>query len=240
MSSSFSAADAALIQRVRLYERLLDDAYGEQQAMARGWYDGALLWADPGYLRALHGAPVRGPRLQAVSFATTTAGGPLRAHLQGLPVLPLSVPPTGQTVVLKASWDDAEAQLLAQVMGLPCVPHTRLQVEGDQLLWRDAPQDSQRVHQVLRTAGDDQLDPLELVGDPGTGVPGLTHVLRMGQVQVLNFPGAGWLEAPWVEAQLPGLCEAVLGEPAEASPILVGHAVVQRTARGDLTVEHLP
>lgn len=240
MSSGSGDFDAALCQRVRLYERLLADAYGPQQALSEGWYAGELLWAAPGYLRALHGVPVPGARLQAVRFEVTQAGGPVCAFLQGLPVVPLLCKPAGQAVVLKAAWDDPQALALAQALNLPCVPHTRLQVESDQLLWVDAPAGTQRVQQILRTAGDDQLDPLELVGDPATGVPGLTQLLRTGNVQVMNFPGAAWLQAPWVEAQLASLCEAALGERAVASVSCVVNAVVQRAASGELVVQHLP
>jgi uncharacterized circularly permuted ATP-grasp superfamily protein len=240
MSSGLSDFDAALCQRVRLYERLLADAYGPQQALSEGWYAGELLWAAPGYLRALHGVPAPGARLWAVRFEITQAGGPVRAFLQGLPVAPLMFKPLGQAVVLKAAWDDPQAQGLAQASGLPCVPHTRLQVEGDQLMWLDAPVGAQRVQQVLRTASDDQLDPLELAGDPATGVPGLTQLLRTGNVQVMNFPGAAWLEAPWVEAQRASLCRAALGENAVTHAGPVTNAIVQRTFGGELVVQHLP
>jgi uncharacterized circularly permuted ATP-grasp superfamily protein len=225
---------AALRQRVHLYERLLADAYGPQQALREGWYAGELLWAAPGYLRSLHGVQPQGHRLQAVRFAV---GPTVQVFLQGLPSGLLAPTPGNNAVVLQATWNDDAARRLAQSLRLPCVPNTQLQVEAGQLRWPDAPGGEQVVQQLLRTAADDQLDPLELGGDPSTGVPGLTQLLRTGGVQVLNFPGAAWLEAPWVEAQFATLCEAALGERVVVVPALLhGNFIVQRLRDGDLHV----
>jgi uncharacterized circularly permuted ATP-grasp superfamily protein len=247
MNSHVDLLHAALCQRVRLYERLLADAYGAQQALREGWYAGERLWGAPGYLRGLHGVQPLGHRLHAVRFEV---GATVQAFVQGLPVVraaPLTLATDAHTVVLKATWDDPHALGLAQSLHLPCVPHTQLQVSGRRLLWLDAPPGQQVVQLLLRTADDDQLDPLELGGDPAMGVPGLTQLLRTGNVQVLNFPGAGWLQAPWVEAQRAALCEAALGEAAlgeravaldaRATPATV---IVQRSRSGDLHAVSLP
>lgn len=242
MNHNVDALHATLCQRVRLYECLLADAYGPQQALSEGWYAGELLWASPGYLRALHGVRPRGHRLQAVRFEI---GATVAAFVQGLPVQtagPLALAPNECAVVLKATWDDTLALRLAQGLGLPCVPHTQLRVNGQRLVWLDGPSGAQTVQQLLRTAGDGQLDPLELAGDPAMGVPGLTQLLRTGDVQVLNFPGAGWLEAPWVEAQRAALCEAALGERAVHADLAPwgGSVIVQRTPDGSLAVVPRP
>ncbi len=242
MNADLDALHAALCQRVRLYERLLADAYGPRQALSEGWYAGELLWAAPGYMRALHGVRPRGHRLQAVCFEL---GPTVCAFVQGLPVQtvgPLALAPNECAVVLKATWDDPHALRLAKNLSLPCVPHTQLQVHGRRLLWLQAPGGAQAVQQLLRTAGDDQLDPLELAGDPAMGVPGLTQLLRTGDVQVLNFPGAAWLEAPWVQAQHAALCEAALGERAVNAELAACHGsfIVQRTHGDGFTVVQLP
>jgi uncharacterized circularly permuted ATP-grasp superfamily protein len=220
------ALEAALLQRIRLYERLLADAYGEQRGWREGWYDGGHLWSHAGYARALCGWQAPSPWLAAVRFDW---GPTLRARLQGWP---LSAPaPTFNpgTIVLQAHAGDADAKPLAQRLGLPCVPHHALQVEGEGLWWRSASEDARPVHQLLRTCDDAHLDPLDLAPPNAVvlaGVPGLVTVLRAGGVRVINAPGAAWLEAPWVEASIVRLCAQALGEVALPWAATPGAAIV--------------
>lgn len=52
----------------------------------------------------------------------------------------------------------------------------------------------QKVDVIIRRIDDDWCDPLELREDSRLGIPGLLQAVRMGNVQVLNPPGASVLE----------------------------------------------
>jgi uncharacterized circularly permuted ATP-grasp superfamily protein len=54
---------------------------------------------------------------------------------------------------------------------------------------------------------------LELRGDSMIGVPGLLEAMRAGNVMVSNVPGSGFLESPAIHGFLPGVAQALLGEP---------------------------
>ncbi|MDO7164998.1 circularly permuted type 2 ATP-grasp protein, partial [Acinetobacter baumannii] len=54
---------------------------------------------------------------------------------------------------------------------------------------------------------------VELRADSTIGVPGLLQVMRAGNVMVSNVPGAGFAESPAMLGFLPGIAEALLGEP---------------------------
>ncbi len=68
------------------------------------------------------------------------------------------------------------------------------------------------VDVVWRRLADEDCDPLELRADAWSGVPGLVHCARNGQVSVANALGSGWLESPALMAFLPTLCKELLGE----------------------------
>jgi uncharacterized circularly permuted ATP-grasp superfamily protein/uncharacterized alpha-E superfamily protein len=68
------------------------------------------------------------------------------------------------------------------------------------------------VDVIVRRQDDDYCDPLEFRGDSMLGVPGLTQVVRSGNVAVTNALGSGLIESAAYSAFLPGLCRHVLGE----------------------------
>jgi uncharacterized circularly permuted ATP-grasp superfamily protein/uncharacterized alpha-E superfamily protein len=104
-----------------------------------------------------------------------------------------------------------EHAYLARYLGLELV-------EGDDLAIRDG-------HVYLRTLGglarvavifrrldSDFSDPLELRADSELGVPGLVDVVRAGKVVVANALGGGVVESPALDAYLPNVSRALLGE----------------------------
>lgn len=61
--------EAGVLQRVRLLEHILQDAYGPRELLRDGLLPAALVQGHPGYVRALHGLePVGGNRLQLCAF----------------------------------------------------------------------------------------------------------------------------------------------------------------------------
>jgi uncharacterized circularly permuted ATP-grasp superfamily protein/uncharacterized alpha-E superfamily protein len=91
-------------------------------------------------------------------------------------------------------------------------------VEGDDLVVRDgavylrtvgglAP-----VAVIFRRLDSDFADPLELRPDSELGVPGLVDVVRAGNVVVANALGGGVVESPALDAYLPNVARALIGE----------------------------
>ena len=91
-------------------------------------------------------------------------------------------------------------------------------VEGDDLAVRDGQvylktlTGLERVGAIFRRVDSDFCDPLEFRGDSALGVPGLVEAARAGNVVIANALGAGVIESPALDAYLPALCQAVLGE----------------------------
>src|SRR4051812_9492495 len=91
-------------------------------------------------------------------------------------------------------------------------------VEGDDLVVRDSQvflktlTGLERVAAIFRRVDSDFCDPLELRGDSALGVPGLVEAVRAGGVVVANALGGGVTESPAMDAYLPSLCQALLGE----------------------------
>ncbi|MEM9360054.1 MAG: circularly permuted type 2 ATP-grasp protein, partial [Pseudomonadota bacterium] len=56
-SEEFAFLENACIQRISLYEALLNDLYGEQQLLAENLLPSGLVFNDPTFLRPLHGIP---------------------------------------------------------------------------------------------------------------------------------------------------------------------------------------
>ena len=71
----------------------------------------------------------------------------------------------------------------------------------------------QRVDVILRFVADHSIDPLVTDARPGPGLPGLLRAVRAGGVEVVNPIGCGVVDNPALNAWLPELCEALLGEP---------------------------
>jgi uncharacterized circularly permuted ATP-grasp superfamily protein len=69
--------EAAVAQRARLLDRVLDDVYGEQRLLKEGMLPPALVYAHAGYLRPCRGVPVPGGarlHLYAVDLARSADG----------------------------------------------------------------------------------------------------------------------------------------------------------------------
>ena len=91
-------------------------------------------------------------------------------------------------------------------------------VEGDDLVVRDAQvflktlTGLERVAAIFRRVDSDFCDPLEFRGDSALGVPGLVEAARAGGVVLANALGGGVIESPAMDAYLPALSQALLGE----------------------------
>jgi uncharacterized circularly permuted ATP-grasp superfamily protein len=66
---------------------------------------------------------------------------------------------------------------------------------------------------LLRRLDDEYCDPAALRADSTLGVPGLLSAARAGNVVIANALGSGVLETPALAGFLPGIAEAMLGEP---------------------------
>lgn len=69
------------------------------------------------------------------------------------------------------------------------------------------------VDVLVRRPNSDECDPLELSERSAFGVSGLMNAAHSGRVAVANTLGSGLVESPVFMAFLPGLCQALLGEP---------------------------
>lgn len=98
-------------------------------------------------------------------------------------------------------------------------------VEGDDLLVRDGNvylktlTGLEPVSAIFRRVDSDFSDPLELRQNSALGVPGLIEAVRCGSVTIANALGGGVMESPAMDAYLPGLAKAVLGEELKISDI---------------------
>ena len=105
-----------------------------------------------------------------------------------------------------------EHVFLARYLGLTLVEGKDLTVRDD-MLYLKTLGGLERVHAVLRRLDDNFCDPVELRADSTIGVPGLLQVMRAGNVMVSNVPGAGFVESPALHGFMPGIAQALLGEP---------------------------
>jgi uncharacterized circularly permuted ATP-grasp superfamily protein/uncharacterized alpha-E superfamily protein len=91
-------------------------------------------------------------------------------------------------------------------------------VQGDDLSVRDGEvfiktlTGLERVGAVFRRVDSDFCDPLEFRGDSALGVPGLAEAVRAGGVVLANALGGGVIESPAMDAYLPAVSRALLGE----------------------------
>jgi len=91
-------------------------------------------------------------------------------------------------------------------------------VQGDDLAVRDGQAfiktltGLERVSAIFRRVDSDFCDPLEFRGDSALGVPGLVEAVRAGGVVLANALGGGVIESPAMDAYLPAVCKAMLGE----------------------------
>ena len=91
-------------------------------------------------------------------------------------------------------------------------------VQGDDLVVRDGEvflktlTGLERVAAIFRRVDSDFCDPLEFRGDSALGVPGLVEAVRAGGVVLANALGGGVIESPAMDAYLPAVAHALLGE----------------------------
>jgi len=91
-------------------------------------------------------------------------------------------------------------------------------VQGDDLAARDGQvflktlTGLERVSAIFRRVDSDFCDPLEFRGDSQLGVPGLAEAVRAGGVVLANALGGGVIESPAMDAYLPAICNALMGE----------------------------
>ncbi len=104
-----------------------------------------------------------------------------------------------------------EHVVLARALGCTLVEAGDLTVRDD-ALWVKTLRGLQPVHVLVRRQSGTTVDPLELSGGVAAGIPGLLSVVRQGNVQVLNGPGAAYAEAPGLAAYLPLLARILTGE----------------------------
>ena len=105
-----------------------------------------------------------------------------------------------------------EHAFLSRYLGLTLVEGTDLTVRGDKLYLKTLA-GLERVHGLLRRLDDSFCDPVELRADSTIGVPGLLQVMRAGNVVVSNAPGVGVVESAALHGFLPGIADALFGEP---------------------------
>ena len=91
-------------------------------------------------------------------------------------------------------------------------------VQGDDLAVRDGEvflktlTGLERVAAIFRRVDSDFCDPLEFRGDSALGVPGLVEAVRAGGVVLANALGGGVIESPAMDAYLPNIARALIGE----------------------------
>jgi uncharacterized circularly permuted ATP-grasp superfamily protein/uncharacterized alpha-E superfamily protein len=104
-----------------------------------------------------------------------------------------------------------EHAYLANYLGYTLVEGADLTVR-DNRVWLTTLEGRRPVDVILRRMDDAYCDPVELRGDSYLGVPGLTNVVRSGNVGISNPLGSGVLENPALLSLLPELSRCLLGE----------------------------
>ena len=104
-----------------------------------------------------------------------------------------------------------EHAYLANYLGYTLVEGADLTVRNNRV-WLTTLEGLRPVDVILRRMDGAYCDPVELRGDSYLGVPGLTNVVRSGNVAVANPLGSGVLENPALISFLPELSKVLLGE----------------------------
>lgn len=114
--------------------------------------------------------------------------------------------------------DYAEHCGLARELGLTLLCAGELAVH-DQALYLKTLHGLTPMSALIKFVDDDELDPLELRGNSGLGVPGLLQAIRAGKLLVANAPGSAFLETPSLAAFLPALSRHLLNAELELSTV---------------------
>jgi len=104
-----------------------------------------------------------------------------------------------------------EHAYLANYLGYTLVEGTDLTVRNNRV-WLTTLEGRRPVDVILRRMDGAYCDPVELRSDSYLGVPGLTNVVRSGNVGISNPLGSGVLENPALMSVLPELAKCLLGE----------------------------
>lgn len=104
-----------------------------------------------------------------------------------------------------------EVAWLAKYLGYTLVELDDLSVRAGKVFLRTVA-GLQRVDVILRFLPDHMLDSLTSDSTNGIGLPGLMHAVREGTVKVINPPGNSVVSNPALNAYLPALSQALLGE----------------------------
>ncbi|AFK04466.1 protein of unknown function DUF404 [Emticicia oligotrophica DSM 17448] len=101
---------------------------------------------------------------------------------------------------------------LSSYLGYTLVQGSDLLVR-DGFVWLKSIDGLERVDVIIRRVDDEWCDPLELKQDSLLGIPGLLHVMRLGNVSVVNPPGASVVENYGLMAFMQNICKFLLDEP---------------------------
>lgn len=104
-----------------------------------------------------------------------------------------------------------EHAYIASYLGYTLVEGADLVVRGGEVFLR-ALGHLEPVDVILRRVDATYCDPLELRPDSQLGVPGLLEACRRGTVVVVNSIGSGAIENPALQAFLPAIADALLGQ----------------------------
>ncbi len=100
---------------------------------------------------------------------------------------------------------------LSSYLGYTLVQGSDLLVR-DGFVWLKSLEGLERVDVIIRRVDDEWCDPLELRQNSLLGVPGLLQVMRMGNVAVINPPGASVVENYGLMAFMENSCRFLLNE----------------------------
>ncbi len=103
---------------------------------------------------------------------------------------------------------------LSSYLGYTLVQGSDLLVR-DGFVWLKSIDGLERVDVIIRRVDDEWCDPLELRQNSLLGVPGLLQVMRMGNVAVVNPPGASVVENYGMMAFMQNACKFLLDEPLQ-------------------------
>jgi uncharacterized circularly permuted ATP-grasp superfamily protein/uncharacterized alpha-E superfamily protein len=104
-----------------------------------------------------------------------------------------------------------EAGFLARHMGISIAQPDDLQVRENRLFLRTV-HGLEPVHVLLRHVDSRSVDPVALPGSKLRGIPGLTHVVRSGNLTLVNSLGSGIADNRALHRYLPRIIRYYLGE----------------------------
>nr|WP_299417890.1 circularly permuted type 2 ATP-grasp protein [uncultured Emticicia sp.] len=107
---------------------------------------------------------------------------------------------------------------LSSYLGYTLVQGSDLLVR-DGFVWLKSIDGLERIDVIIRRVDDEWCDPLELRQNSLLGVPGLLQIMRMGNVAVVNPPGASVVENYGMMAFMQNACKFLLDEPLQMNSV---------------------